>query len=117
MITHNNSSNFDSEFFRNQIEILSGGYFPEFDQKDRAKIENGFDYEKVLQTSFYQDRFDRNEVENKTTESFNNSFVKPNTISDFQIVPQVNKSVHLFNVGAIRKDIPILNEKIDGKNF
>ena len=118
MITHNNLSNFDSEFFRNQIEILSGGYFPEFDQKDRAKIENGFDYEKVLQTSFYQDRFDKNEVETKlTNESFNNSFVKPNTISDFQIVPEANKSVDLFNVESIRKDFPILSEKVDGKNF
>src|SRR5574344_1864391 len=114
MITHNNLSNFDSEFFRNQIEILSGGYFPEFDQQDRAKIENGFDYEKVLQTSFYQDRFDKNEVESKlTNESFNNSFVKPNTISDFQIVSESNKSVDLFNVESIRKDFPILSEKVD----
>lgn len=38
MITHNNLSNFDSEFFRNQIEILSGAYFPEFDQKIEQKL-------------------------------------------------------------------------------
>lgn len=121
MSTKINSSNFDSEFFKNQIEILSGGYFPEFDQIDRPKIENGFDYEKVLQTSFYQDRFDKNKVLNVekdfTNESLNNSFVNPNTISDFQIVPQVQSSVDLFNVESIRKDFPILNEKVDGKNF
>lgn len=121
MITHNNSSNFDSEFYKNQIEILSNGYFPEFEQPSRAKIENSFDYEKVLQTKFYKDRFDVIEFNNIENDFVNSDFKKSlenqNSISNFQIVPQSNRSAEIFNVKSVRKDFPILSEKVDGKNF
>ena len=118
MITHNNSSNFDSEFYKNQIEILSNGYFPEFDQPTRGKIENSFDYEKVLQTKFYKDRLDTKEFDNVENNFVNSSLLEnQNSISNFQIVPQSNRSIEIFNVESIRKDFPILSEKVDGKNF
>ncbi|RBQ28696.1 family 2A encapsulin nanocompartment cargo protein cysteine desulfurase [Aliarcobacter vitoriensis] len=94
MITHNNLPNFDEEFFKNQIEVLANQAFPEFNKNGFGE---DFDYEKVIQTNFY---------ENKDISNFE-------TFSNIQIVPQ-NNSYEIFNVEAIRKDFPVLNEKVSG---
>lgn len=97
MITHNNLPNFDEEFFKNQIEVLANQAFPEFNSNPHTTFNDGFDYEKVIQTNFYED---------KDVSNFE-------TFSNIQIVPQ-NNSYEIFNVEAIRKDFPVLNEKVSG---
>ncbi|MFV7789268.1 family 2A encapsulin nanocompartment cargo protein cysteine desulfurase [Aliarcobacter lanthieri] len=94
MITHNNLPNFDEEFYKNQIEILANQAFPKF---DKSSFSTDFDYEKVIQTNFY---------ENKDVSNFE-------TFSNIQIAPQ-NNSYDIFDVEAIRKDFPVLNQKVNG---
>lgn len=95
MITHNNLRNLDTEFFKNQIEILANQTLGE-------DLKSNFDYEKVIQTNFYEEK---------------NSLSSLKTFSNIQIVPQIDSPFELFDVESIRKDFPILNEKVDGKNF
>ncbi|RBQ26080.1 family 2A encapsulin nanocompartment cargo protein cysteine desulfurase [Arcobacter sp. CECT 9188] len=97
MITHNNLPNFDEEFYKNQIEILANQAFPEFNSNPNDIFNEGFDYEKVIQTNFY---------ENKDVSNFE-------TFSNIQIAPQ-NNSYDIFDVEAIRKDFPVLNQKVNG---
>ncbi|WP_051488662.1 family 2A encapsulin nanocompartment cargo protein cysteine desulfurase [Aliarcobacter lanthieri] len=94
MTTHNNLPNFDEEFYKNQIEILANQAFPEFNKNGFSE---DFDYEKVIQTNFYK---------NKDVSNFE-------TFSNIQIVPQ-NNSYEIFDVEAIRKDFPVLNQKVNG---
>ncbi|WP_418179914.1 family 2A encapsulin nanocompartment cargo protein cysteine desulfurase [Aliarcobacter lanthieri] len=97
MITHNNLPNFDEEFYKNQIEILANQAFPEFNSNPNDIFNEGFDYEKVIQTNFY---------ENKDVSNFE-------TFSNIQIAPQ-NNSYDIFDIEAIRKDFPVLNQKVNG---
>ncbi|WP_418187111.1 family 2A encapsulin nanocompartment cargo protein cysteine desulfurase [Aliarcobacter lanthieri] len=97
MITHNNLPNFDEEFYKNQIEILANQAFPEFNSNPNDIFNEGFDYEKVIQTNFY---------ENKDVSNFE-------TFSNIQIAQQ-NNSYDIFDVEAIRKDFPVLNQKVNG---
>lgn len=100
MITHNNLTDFDEEFFKNQIEVLANQAFPEFNQNEFGKdFTNDFDYEKVIQTNFYE-----NKTELSNFESYSN----------IQVVPKIGNSYEIFDVETIRKDFPVLNQKVNG---
>ncbi|QKF74431.1 SufS-like cysteine desulfurase [Aliarcobacter faecis] len=102
MITHNNLPSFDEEFYKNQIEILANQAFPEFNKNNlddfASDFAKDFDYEKVIQTNFY---------ETKEVSNFE-------TFSNIKIVPQNSNSYEIFDVEAIRRDFPVLNQKVNG---
>ena len=100
MSTEINFKSFDNQFFENQINILANEHF---NASNQSSILSGFDYEKVLETKFYDDTYV--------------SKLFPTQYENIQLVSSPSAKADFFDVQSIRKDFPILNEKIDGKNF